>query len=891
MPPLYRLLSLRYLVHRWDRAALIVASIAIGVATLVSSRILNQCLETAASQTTTPLGGSDLYVSNGELGVLRTVADDIRAAQIPGVKSVQPLVVERVYVAGGDNRAAVLVGAELSLHVLDSDNPFKARFVRTLENNWTTARLALTRRLVVLSKALFDDWTTRRTGPEDPFVVKYGTREVECLPIGYIEYEDGSPMAALGRNVVGMEIGQAARFVRPGPPPAAAALVGGSASEAAWDTFAPIRVNRIDIVLEPGADAIAAQLAVRAVTADRAIVKTPSAQGQSTQEIVSGLQIGFALCSAGAMIVGLFLVYNALSVTVAERRHDIGILRSLGATRWQIVWLFGSMALVLGLLGAACGVPVGIVMARTILGQFREELGAMFVNPSADPAWPTLATLVLAVLAGVATAVFAALIPAVQAATQDPADAVRRVPGVAGGVWKLAHRAACSALIAGGVAMILTRHDLPPRVGSFGGLMFALVGLLLAAPIIVSLLVRFTHPLLRRVLPIEARLAADNMIRSPGRTGVVIGALAAGVAVMVQTAGVGRSNEEPVVRWLDEVIQADRFVFAGNLTEAASSQTPMDSHVREELARLPGVEGVVGIRYIRPEYNGTVVFMVAIDALSYAEETVKRVPGNKEGLAKLHALPRGNVILVSENFALKHGIKPGDTVTLPGPRGPVALTVLDTIRDYSWTRGTIFIDRAVYAALFQDYLVDVFHVYLSAGAGGAAGESTAGGDAVATFAANRGLNVQDRPTLRRFLAELINRVYTLAFLQQIVVGVVAALGVVTALLISVLQRKRELGLLLAVGATPGQVVRTVLAEAVLMGAFGTVLGVLFGLPMEWYILRVVLVEESGFVFDLIVPWRQGIGIAVGAVAVATLAGLLPALHAIRTRITDAIAYE
>ncbi len=898
MPPVYRLLGLRYLLHRWDRAGLIAASIALGVATLVSSRILNRCLETAASQTTTPLGIGDLFVTNGELGVLRSVADDVRAADVPGVKSVQPLVVDRVYLSGLDGRAAVLVGVELSKQLLTQDeslrqlfpgggDPLRVKFTRTLEVTFRNAWLAAHSRLVVLSKPVYDDWAARRPGPDAPLALRYGSRQVDCLPLGYFEVEDGSPVAALGRNVVGMEIGQAARFIHPGPPPAAAGLVGPSASEPVWDAVSPPRVNRIDVIVQPGADVAAVQAAVQGVVGDRADVRTPEAQGRSTQEIIGGLQIGFTLCSAAAMVVGLFLVYNALAVTVAERRHDIGILRSLGATRPQVVCLFGSMALLLGLVGAAAGVPLGVGMARGIVHEFREELGSMFVNPDVDPVTPTAGTVLLAVLAGVATAVFAALIPAIQAATQDPADAVRRVPGVAGGVWRLAHRATCATLVAGGVAMILSRHELPPRVGAFGGMMAALVGLLLAAPIVVGVLVRLTYPLLRWVLPIEARLAADNLIRSPGRTGVVIGALGAGVAVMIQTAGVGRSNEEPVVRWLDEVIQADRYVFAGNLTEATSSQAPMEPQVERELARLPGVEGVSGIRYVRPEYNGTVVFLIAIDGAAYAEHTGRRRPTNHAGLDKLKALRGGRAVLVSDNFALKHGVRPGDTLTLPGPRGPVPLRVLDTVRDYSWSRGTIFMDRAVYADLFQDPLVDVFHVYLA----GDGRSAEPGGEAVARFAADRGLMVQDRETLRKFLAELIDRVYTLAYLQQIVVGLVAALGVVTALLISVLQRKRELGLLLAVGATPGQVVRSVLWEAVLMGGFGTLLGVLIGLPMEWYVLRVVLVEESGFVFDLVVPWRQGAGIAAGALAVAALAGLLPALHAVRTRIPDAIAYE
>src|SRR5205814_5274170 len=130
-----------------------------------------------------------------------------------------------------------------------------------------------------------------------------------------------------------------------------------------------------------------------------------------------------------------------------------------------------------------------------------------------------------------------------------------------------------------------------------------------------------------------------------------------------------------------------------------------------------------------------------------------------------------------------------------------------------------------------DNLVDVCHVFLADRGDPAA---RAG---LRAFAADRGLILAENRAVRDFFSGLIDRAYKLAYLQQIVVGVVAALVVVTALLISVLQRKRELGLLLAVGATPGQVVRSVLAEAALMGLFGTVLGVLIGVPLEWYVLK------------------------------------------------------
>src|SRR3954447_23112127 len=109
VPAVYRVLGLRYMLHRWDRAALIVASIALGVATLVSARILNQCIEVAAQDTTTPGATADLYVTNGEAGVLKSLADEVRLAGVRGVKSVQPIVYDRVTLPDLDGRVAVLL--------------------------------------------------------------------------------------------------------------------------------------------------------------------------------------------------------------------------------------------------------------------------------------------------------------------------------------------------------------------------------------------------------------------------------------------------------------------------------------------------------------------------------------------------------------------------------------------------------------------------------------------------------------------------------------------------------------------------------------------------------------------------------------------------------------
>lgn len=864
---LIRSLTLRYLAQRWDRSLLVALSIALGVATLVSARQLNQYVEAAALDSTVPADVADLYVSNGEIGVDWSVSEEVRKARLPGIKRAQPFVLERVVMPEIDGKSAVVFGTELSASPSASKNQEKLRVSFTIVGN----PLAMANgRPIAISRRLYEERKRRGRADSDPVQIQFTNRREQFQLIAVLDVAKDSPIAPFADTLVAMNLEQAARLIRR---PAAAG-------------DSPGRVSRVDIFLDGTRSAADVKEDVTRLLNGRAGVRTPEDNRKSTEEVIGGIKIVLNLCSMGALIVGLFLVYNALSVTVAERRHDIGVMRSVGATRGQIARLFATEAMILGAIGAVLGIPLGAFLADFALDQFGEELTAVFLN--SDNPRPGLATstMVIAVLAGTLTALFAALVPSLQAAADEPADAVRRAPSTAARGVRIAHRVACVTLVVTGVIIFVLRKELPSRVGSMFGLACVLTGLFLAMPIFVSLLARMVLPFCRAIFGVEARLAADNLVRSSGRTGVVIGALAAGVSLMFQTAGVGKSNEVPIREWLDQVIRADAFVFRGNLATANSSMAPMEPGLRKELANLPNVERVVGLRFYRPEYNGTFILVLAIDAQDYHRGVRSRLP---EGLPKLdlfEKLPGGNLTVVSENFAAKWKKGVGDEVTIPGPRGPVTLTIVGIGQDYSWSQGTIFMDRARYTELFDDPVADAFHVFFKPEANS---EKTF--DGVRDFCAENDMLVQTRDSVRLYLAGVVDRLFRVAYLQQIIVAVVAALGVVTALLISVLQRRRELGLLRAVGATRGQILKTVLAEATLMGIIGTVLGFALGLPLEWYLLDVVLREESGFVFEMLIPWKEALGIGLVSVATATLAGLIPAIHAMRLRITEAIAYE
>jgi putative ABC transport system permease protein len=856
MLSLFRTLSLRHLRRHWPRAALVVLSIALGVATLVATRLLNQSMTAAARNSVTPLAGvGDLLVSNGDAGVSGEAASRLEKAAIPGVQSVAPLVFGRVALPELDNRPAFLLGIDLDAAARQSANPWG------IEIRWTNPLGFLTGgKPILVGSALAADLSRSIPSGIGGFRVRAGGKERRLSAAGTVEAR--GPAAVLGGSVIVMHYRDAA------------ALLG-----------QPGLVSRIDLVLEPGADRGAVQSRVGQLLSGVAEVRTPEGRDQGMQDVMAGPELGFALGGAGALVVGLFLVYNAFSVSVAERRHDIGVWRALGATRGQVAGLFAGEAALLGLLGAALGVPAGWGLACASLGPIQRTLGAIFGPLEAPAVEVRPVTVLLAVLAGLITALLAALVPALQAARQEPAEAVRRLPRIPGWLFRALQTAASGLLILGGLALFAVRRQWPDRVGTFGAMVLVLLGALVAMPVLTAAAARLVQPAARRCLGIAGRLAADNLARSPGRTGLVVGALAAAVALLIQTAGVTASSERAVLGWLDDSFGADLYVTGNTPLSAGAESLPMGEEVGRRIAALPEVESVVAGRFQRVDFRDKMVFLVAIDAVAFHQQMRGRRP--VPGLELYPRLAEPGTALVSENFAALHDVAVGDTISVRGPHGPVPLRIVGMVLDYSWNRGTVLVEREHYRGQFDDPLVDVVDVFVRPGEDAGAVRETI----LRRWGAEEALAVITRDELCGNILGAIRRLYGIAYAQELIIGAVAALGVVTALLISVLHRQRELGLLRAVGASRAQVLWSVLAEATLMGLIGAVLGLLVGVPLEWYVVRVMILEETGFLFPVRVPWAEAGAIASLAVLLATLAGLGPALHAVRLRIPEAIAYE
>jgi putative ABC transport system permease protein len=855
---------LRYLSRRWFRALLIVASIALGVATLVATRSLNETMSKAALNAANPMAGvADLVVSNGEMPIAQTLADEI--AQVAGVRSVRARLFENARLPDFDNKAVLVMGIDILAELKDG-SASRADIVLSPGAEQAYAIALLTRPLthktpVIVGKELDGDL------PKDMQVLKVQKNHLakvhNLTRAGYVEARGDA--AALGGYVLILDLASAGLIL----------------------DLPPGQVNRLDVVVKPGSDRQQVRKEIDKVLARRAEVRTPEEQNQSLQSVMAGMQTGFSLCGVAALVVGLFLVYNSLSVSVAERRHEIGILLSLGSTRDQVRRLFAGEAAILGLCGALLGIPLGIGLAWLLLVPMQDILNDIFYSLDArqvDVPW----SLVVAALAvGILTAVAAALFPAIRASQENPAEAVRRI-AKAPTVGKLLLQISLSlSLIVVGVLLIIFRFGIFFRFGRYGGMILVLLGALAASPFIAALAARLVQPMIRRFLGIEWRLAADNLVRSPGRTGLVIGALAAGVSLVVQTAGTIRSNRLALRDWVQASITADLIVTSGSPVGAGGQSLPMDVRLGEDIKTLPRIEAVLPTRFRKFPYRDTQIFIAATPADRVYEIEKKRLAKGEDALLFKSISDRRNAVIASENFAALYGVGIGDTVTLASPAGELKLDVAGTIVDYSWNHGSLIMNRRDYLEHFNDDKVDVFDVYLEKDNDPLATKQSI----LSKFGAQYGLHALTRRELQDRIDDMIERLYGIVYAQEIVVILVAILGVVMSLLISVLHRRREMGLLRAIGASRAQVVRSVLAEACLMGIIGTVIGLLVGIPFQWYILHVVILEESGYLFPVYLPWMGGLIIAAVAMVTATLAGLGPALYAVRQRIPEAIAYE
>jgi putative ABC transport system permease protein len=845
---LARLLVWRPLAREPARSLVTMLGVALGVAVALAIRLANDgVLDAFRNSLDRVAGRTHLEVSAGELGfdemLFATIADT------PGVASAAPVVQALVPVAGGADGTLLALGVD----VLGDAS------VR--EYRGPTPELSEPLRLLTDSDAvLLTERYTRAHG------IAVGGRIVLGTPTG--------PQAFTVRGLLADEGVARAMDGR-------LAILDIAAAQVHFGKLG--RLDRIDVVLRRDADAerVAAELR-RRLPPDIA-VERPDARNAQVERMLGSFQLNLFVLSLIALFVGAFLVYNTMAVSVVRQRREIGILRGLGASRTAILLLVLGEGGLIGLAGAILGATLGVFLAERALQAVSLTVSSLYAFVLPDALAVPQATVVGAATWGLGVTLAASLAPAIEATRVHPGE------NLAGALPERRHRpwgAACVGtlciLASAGLAQLGPLAGRP--IFGYAAAFALLLGTILLCPLALRAF-RVALAALGGSRWVAVRLAAGNLGRAIRRNGVAVSAMAVGLAMLVSVSTMIASFRQTVEVWIDQTIQADLYLArTGRLVKGADARLPEDLLPR--VRAVPGVADADGFRGLRLRDQRGDQFLLGsgdFDLMARAGRLLFRRGDSRQVLQE--ARERGEVI-VSETFAERHGLREGDEVTLRPPGRTVRMRIAGVYYDYTTEGGLVVMDRRLFRALWADPWLNSIVIYLAPGA-----DVEAVRDAVRRAAGRDDLLLLSNRDLRHRILEIFDQTFAITYALQAIALIVAALGILTALAAAVLERTREIGILRSLGVTRGGLLRSILAEAGLLGFLANVLGILAGLGLSVILIHVVNKQAFGWTIQFAFPSLLIVRYGLLALGVSLLAGFFPAWRASRVPMAEAVRYE
>ena len=640
--------------------------------------------------------------------------------------------------------------------------------------------------------------------------------------------------------------------------------------------------DRIDLALADGVTLGAGRAAIEAALGPGFNVEPPASRGQQFESILSVYSMTMGVSSLFALFIGMFIIYNSFAIAVTQRRTDIGILRALGAFRSQIRTLFLVEGAVMGLAGSALGCLAGVVMGRGMIGQVSAMLEGVYglvQRPADITLTPALAG--FALLVGVATSIVAAYIPARQAARVDPVQALQKGRGqvLTAGENRMRRRVALVLAALAALVLALDRHAL-----FYPGYALAILAALLLTPTLALVLAEALRPVLRWLRPVEGTLAADSLIQAPRRPSGAVAALMLALAQVSGLGGLSLGSYAGITEWVDSALDPDLFVSPSESLAVRTFRFP--ASVGDELAAIDGIDAIQRVRSERVRYRGTPVLVVSVEVDRFRSRARKPpVAGDPDEMYDRAAAGEG--LMVSENFANLQQVRLGDVLDIPTPTGLLRLPVVGIVKDWSDQLGTILVDRKVFVARWQDDSVNVFRIYLEPDAA----EADVKARILTALSGERRLFVLTNRDVRDYIMRLTDQWVGMTNAQIAVAVLVAILGIVNTLTVSILDRRRELGVIRAVGGLRGQVRRTIWMEAIAISVIGVALGLALGAINLYYLLEISRRDIGGMVVDYAYPVPIALVIVPTMLGAAFVSAIGPGESAVRGSLVEALEYE
>ncbi|MFJ4870704.1 ABC transporter permease [Streptomyces sp. NPDC088757] len=632
--------------------------------------------------------------------------------------------------------------------------------------------------------------------------------------------------------------------------------------------------QELTVTAAPGANADKLLDDVLEVVPKAATAQTGQALAdRQAEDIEAGLGalnqvlLGFA---GIALFVGVFLIANTFTMLVAQRTKELALMRAVGASRKQITRSVLAEAGLVGLVASAVGLVLGIGLALGL----RSAMNAFDLKIPAGGLVVGAAPVVSAFAVGVLITMLAAWLPGRRAAKIPPVAAMNSVHATASTKSLVLRNSVGAAFTALGVVLIVLgagKGGDDGRMLIAGGAFLTLIGVIVLIPMLSRPVIALIRPLFVGLFGISGKLAGLNAVRNPRRTGATASALAIGLTLVTGLSVIGATVGSAIDRMTVDQIKADYMV-------TMASGDSLGEEAITALAKAPGVTAVSPQQAGALELKGSFVSASGV------------TPGDIEKVLNLHvvngslaSLGKGR-IAVADKTAEKRGLKVGDTVPveyLDKARGK--LTV-GAIYEESEFVSPVMIDRKLINAHEQQPYTREVYVAMDGGASDANAKalSKAMGD-------NPGITVMNHKDIRDAFGGPINMLLNIVYGLLGMALVIAVLGVVNTLAMSVFERQQEIGMLRAIGLDRRRVKRMVRLEAVVISVFGAVVGIGLGTFLGWAIGETFKKSLPGY--TLVLPWeRIGIFLLLAGL-VGVLASLWPARSAARLNMLAAIKAE
>jgi putative ABC transport system permease protein len=648
-------------------------------------------------------------------------------------------------------------------------------------------------------------------------------------------------------------------------------------------------IDRIDLAIDPHAKLGAVEHGLSQQLGAGFVVERPANKGERVSRMLSGVQHGLTLASLIALLVGAFLIHNTMAISVVQRKREIGILRALGTRRREIVALVTLEGALLGAVSSVVGIALGMLLSKLLLVATTEALNRTYVEVGAAQVTLTWPVFGIGFVLGTGAATIASAIPARSAAKQHTAETLRTAnlvdvsePKLGMGARDIA--AVLCLVLAWPLVYVPPAFDM--AVGAIAAAVLLLAGCALLLPRLVQLVELSLRGVAQRWFSVEARLASENLPRDVGRTSITAGALMAGVALVVGFGAFTHSFTVSLMSWIDQTLPGDVFITQSATSAGTSSRNmPMQADFYSKLAGMPEVDSISRTRIVDVPFRGQNVKLVARDLDVYERRArFDMIEGEHSEVVK--KLQLGDA-MVSENFSRHFDVHAGDFVELGSQVGTHRLHVAGVYVDYTSDVGTLMLGRERYVSLLRDDRVDTFEIMLR----DARDAQRVRRQVLAKVGAQHDLNVLTSGEFRAALMQTTEGIFGLVRALELVALIVAVLGIVNAQFANVLDRRREIAVLRALGMLRRQLTKLIVIEAALVGAVGTLAGILLGMMFGHLLLAHINLVQTGWHFPFRLSGRALAEVLLLTVPAAALAGLYPALSAARLQVTEGLESE